>query len=483
MDSQNKSEVGTQHCPTGVKIAVFLQLSHVLFGLGVWLWSGFTVREALYVLVPVLLIKILIAIGILMGANWARILYLGLTLIEVIDQLSGDTGGFGIAAAVIYAVNVFLLSRLTARAYFSGTERAGARRWDRLAYCVVVIIAVLSVAGSLFRAPLEQWVTETRQWIVKTYKIGYQHHDVASLKLPAGWADGDPSHPLFSGWAAVVGKELLESIALGGFQEENSFEVESGFVFDEGTLLPCGLVPFRLNFPSGTVDPMGRVLVNQAALSTGGANKHHYWTTADIQILEFDVTPLKAYRFVVWHWWRPDDPSHVYGLILGMPESDRNLQDACHVPDIIDSLEIEAPEKPWSASGLNVEQNPAMTPVEMIVIDIDLNRMKSFGIGINDLMRKFQSEADKKIRTSPDELAALPYKLSNGTEIRIGDIARVQYAGRRAPSNAASPHQNAWQPIIVQLGVDCPLNPRDIREMSVPGRGQLTLRIGCSSQL
>ncbi len=446
-------------------------LGFAIIGTGLTLYllitSGLALENTVVVLAvftAASLVQVILALGILNGKNWARILFLWLTPVDVAVGIAG--GGLGahlVFKAGYFIVFAYFLTRPASNAYFQAVKSR-----DRWAYGVVGCWIVMSA--------LTTFSPQIMSWAEMTYRIGYVRHDIASLKLPSGWVRTTSARPVPDQWHAAAGRVDLASIAWGGlratdapqidietgetstFNNKGAFEFEAGHVRDDGTLMPCGLARYRLTFPSDVKDPLRQILTSQL-LANGSATKHQYHWEKAFRLLELDVTSRGA-RFLVWNWWRQEEPGHVYGMVIGMPEKTSHQQDECGASGIVKSLQLKRSDDwVWRASELNAASNPGMTPVSALFIEMGLDRFLQLGIEPS----AFFSWLEKQLGGSahehtPGSVLALRYGLNDGREIVLGDIANARRAGGDRGSR-----DDPWRPVIVELDARCPLQEHDLQ--------------------
>ena len=402
------------------------------------------------------LLQVAMAVGILKGANWARVLFLCLTPADIIVSVAslGVTEGlvFKTCYFVVFAV---FLTRPHASAFFFPSK---GRHLAAYAFAIVWIALTVFVT----------FLPEIVNWAEKTYRIGYIRHDTASLKLPPDWKRADADQPLPGTWYQIASGLGLDRMAWAGqspvprpqldfetgrvVSDDNAeaFKFEPGYVRDDGSVMPCGLARYRLAFPNGTADPLRLVLTSQLNLH-GTTLRHQYIWNEVWRILEIDVAIGDA-RFVVWNWWRADEPSHVIGMILGMRGKDFEQRDSCGISEIISSLELSRPDgSVWQASELNAQANPAMTPVSALLIEIDFDRFRAFdinGAAFFSWLEKHLNDAN--LEHSHETVSSLIYQQADTPPITLADIARITRIGMGIPQSTDPLHL-----MVVDLLTEC----------------------------
>ena len=313
-------------------------------------------------------------------------------------------------------------------------------------------------------------------WAESTYRIGYVHHNVASLKLPSDWQETAAEEPVPAYWYHAASRFGLETIAWGGLRavpgpqvdaatgkitqsdDKNAFTFQAGYTRDNGGLMQCGLVRYRLAFPNQTSDPLRQILNSQLTLYDN-TFKHRYIWDEGWRVLELDVVVGDA-RFIVWNWWRAEEPNHVTGMMLGMDHKEAAHNDACGVSKILESLEVERPDGSiWPASGLNTKSNPEMTPVTGLLVQIEQERLRLLGIDEPAFFSWLEKSLnDPKIEWSREAALALPYQQSTSGRVRLADLANVKHFGE--PDAQA---QKYLRLTLVELSTRCRLQDHDLQ--------------------
>lgn len=405
------------------------------------------------------LLNIAIAVGILNGANWARILFLWITPADIVIAAAGSGITPGLLFKAAYFVTfAFFLTRQDASVFFGAS-----RKWRGVTYafatCWVALTTVIT------------FLPQIVHWAETSYRIGYVSHDTASLKLPSDWTEMPAEQPLPEYWR----RHGLETIAWGGLaplpaphidaqtgktvqrDDKEAFQFQAAYVRDTGGLMPCGLVRYRLAFPNHTPDPLRQVMRSQLILYAD-AFKHQYIWEGGWRILEIDVSVADA-RYIVWNWWRAEEPAQVVGMILGMEREDAARRDACGVSKILESLEIERPDGSiWAAGELNTQSNPAMTPVSGLLIQIEQERLRAFGIDQPEFFSWLENNLnDQRRKPAPEDASSLRYQQSDTVLITLADVASVSVFGRATDS----PTHNELRLAVAELFTQCRLKERD----------------------
>ena len=382
------------------------------------------------------------ALGLLMGKNWARILFLWFMAASLLFQLKGGVHGLLVANIVFYLGSAYFLTRPAAIDFFLPNDQAA--RWNRTAYWIVGALILINFTGMFFPSTIKGGLEKFTQWAVETFHIGYVDHDIASLKLPSDWIEGS----VLKGWAAMARPGGFEAMAWGGLSvfgvsevdietgqitqrdDSNSFIFEPEYIRDDGTLMPCGLVRYQLSFPKDTNDPLLQILQSQANY---GSNKHQYYRSADFEILEYDATD-GGMRFIVWNWQRNDDPHHVYGMIIGLPPEDPRQTNSCHISDILKSLELKDSDGTvWHATGLDTQENPSMLTVAGIRIDLELAHMWRYGIDGEAFFTRLNGYLNQNSNFSVETLSRYRLLSTDSPVLTLSDIAKVYETGRGRP--------------------------------------------------
>ena len=93
------------------------------------------------------------ALGLLMGKNWARILFLWFMSTSLLFQLTREIHGLLVANLIYYLGSAYFLTRPAAINFFLPNEEA--TRWNKTAYRVVAILIAINFAGTFFLSPIK----------------------------------------------------------------------------------------------------------------------------------------------------------------------------------------------------------------------------------------------------------------------------------------------------------------------------------------
>lgn len=400
-------------------------------------------RLTIGILGIIFLYYIPMAFGLLMGKNWARILFLWFMSTSLLFQLKGDVHGLLGANIIYYLVSAYFLTRPEAINFFLPNE--GAARWNKTAYRVVGLLIALNFMGTFFLPTIKEGAEKFTQWAADIFHIGYVDHDIASVRLPPDWVEVSTTRPVLNEWAALSQQGDFDAMAWGGLsalglsdidietgkitkrEDSRSFKFEPGYLRDNGTFMPCGLVRYQLSFPSETKDPLRQILISQA---NHGSDKHQYYWSTDFKILEYDVTK-GGMRFMVWNWQRNDDPNHIYGMIMGLPLKDPHQQNLCHVSDIINSLALKGSDGTvWHATDLSKRQNPMMTPVAGINIEVDLTYLWRYGVEGKTFFSRLNHYLNQNAALSVDSVSIFPLRPKEGADLKLRDVAEISLIGK-----------------------------------------------------
>lgn len=401
------------------------------------------------------------ALGLLMGKNWARILFIWFMSTSLLFQFKGEIHGLLVANIIYYLGSAYFLTRPAAINFFLPNEEAA--RWNKTAYRMVALLIVINFAGTFFRSPILEGAEKFGQWATKTFHIGYINHDIASLKLPSDWIEDSATRSVLNGWSAMTGQGDFEAMAWGGLSalgvseidfetgritkrdDSSSFNFDLGYLREDGTLMPCGLARYQVTFPEDTKDPLFQILKSQA---NHGSDKHQYYWSPDFRVLEYDRTKGNK-RFIVWNWQRNDDPNHIYGMIIGLPSKDPHQQNSCHIADVINSLELNGSDgTTWHATELDAQYNPTMTPVSGVSIDLDLATLWRYGIDGNTFFPILNAHLDQSTTLTVDSLSEYRVTPKDDADLRLIDIAEIYQTGKGRQSQA-----DPWYMKIVNLHI------------------------------
>jgi len=452
-------------------------------------------RLTIGILAITFLYYIPMALGLLTGKNWARILFLWFMLTSLIFQMKGEIHGLLVANIIYYLGSAYFLTRPVAIRFFLPTQEAA--RWNKTAYRVVTLLIIINFIGTFFVSTLKEVSEDFSQWATKTFYIGYVDHDIARLKLPSDWIETSVTRPVLNEWAALTQQGDFAAMAWGGLSalgtseidmktgkvtktnDKNAFTFGPGYLRENGTLMPCGLARYQLTFPKDTKDPLHQILKSQAIY---GSAKHQYHRASDFKIIEYDSI-RRGVRFIVWNWQRNDDPSHIYGIIIGLPSRDPDQQNLCHVSDVINSLELKGSDGTvWQATELNTQQSPTMTSVSGISIELDLTRLWQYGIDGETFFKRLGDYIKQPSNLSENTLSNFNPILKNDVDLKLMDIANIYKFGR----GEHSPH-DPWYLRIIKLRVNkCDymneLEEYELRYIKAAADSQISFRLICGRQ-
>ncbi len=363
---------------------------------------------------------LVMAVGVLRGANWARILFLWLSPVsQALTYSYGKIEPGIILATVIYIVAAYILTRPAARAYYAGGGDPAVRGRNRLAYGTVAVLAVLSV--------INRFSFEISQWVIDTYKIGYVLHGAASLKLPDQWTPlPDDEQPAPSEWLLYTPAGYLEAVAWRGFPATGSVSFEPGYVRDSGTQQPCGLARFRLSFPDNSPDPLRQTLISRLKNASGQTNTHRYFESDGLQVLEFDETHHGGYRFLIWSWRRKSVPDTVMGLVLGVPARDEAQRNLCNTGDIVRHLSVNTENgADWTAGRPNGAKPGNAEAITPLFVDVNLTHLRRYGADPNTFGAWLRSKLDGNDGYTVKSLENMMFSTKTGAQFPLKDVARI----------------------------------------------------------
>ncbi len=471
--------------PPSVTFIAWMLLAFAIIGTGLAIYLFLTTdfgrdgtTAILTMFGAVSLLQVVMAVGILSGANWARILFLCLTPVDVaIGLLSGGLSPGLMFKAAYFVVFAFFLTRPGATGFFQA-----AKGRDRLAYGFA--------AGWLVLGTVAIFLPQITAWAEKTYRIGYVRHDIASLKLLSDWEEVPAERPVPETWYVAAGRVGLEAIAWAGlratqgprldaesgevssFDNREAFAFQPGYVRDSGDLVPCGLTRFHLTFESDVRDPMREILIAQLQ-ANGDTFKHQYVWEKEFRVVEIDVVAGGA-RFIVWNWWRASEPHQVYGMILGMRKDDIGHGDACAIAGIVSSLEFERSDGSILQAGeLETRDDPSMTPVSALLVRIDFERLRGQGLDGSEFFAWLEGQLHAPgVQQNPESVRNLSFDMSNNQRVTLADLASVNLIGR---ANDDPP--NPLSLVLIELRTNCRPQKQELRSIEAALRSVTELSV------